>query len=510
MNGKLQPQHQQQTKPIKPTEGSIGTQRQQKITTPPSRARITQAPKFKYTTPQTIQPDDTGTLNHSQSQLLATPLNPTSHKNFNSCSTNPGLQPTQEGETNLHIPPEVSQALTDTNQSVALKKKKRSEKLTKQLVFGLAGLLSIYPYFMMIAEADIMDQIFANKNYNFFVLIPTYVSIPAALFTTKLFSECNIHMTTKVLLSLFLNIAFFGMVPAISLLLDGSKMQVYLLMLFSYFLCYIFSLMFQGYLMTVLSVYDSKWTALFVTTQALANIVVIGEKSLIVSLGVGFAIDFAVVWGTYVLLCAIMAFFFLKLTRTRFYQFSFTKVRASMREIQSAVKFVDSLKLIKDDVIGMLITMGGCFVIFPGIFFSFDASMRFSQQQYILFLNILAAFFDFIFRPFGNKKWTRSVVKCSAPVLVIVIIYVIYLYLTDQTQKNPDLVYLIFVLISFTVGRTSLSKSYYMIHSNQLATSDTKEGVGSIMINSLQLGMAIGNLSSNGILFLKSYLFKSA
>ena len=505
MNGK----NHQEREPIKPSEEA--RTKQKKASTTPSRPRITKSNKPNYKTPITRAPNDSDTLNRSQSHLLATPLIHSPQKHFNSCSTTPGLKQTQDEETNLHIAPEASQAaLTNTNKSVALKKSKRSETLTKQLVFGLAGLLSIYPYYMMIAEADIMDQIYPNKNYNFFVLIPTYVSIPAALFTTKLFSECNIHMTTKVLLSLLLNILFFGMVPVISLLMDGTTMQVYFLMLFCFFLSYIFNLMFQGYLLTVLSIYDSKWTTLFVTTQAIANIVVISEKSLVVSLNQGFVVDFVLVWGTYVLLCIIMAFFFLRLTRTRFYKFSFTKARASMRAMQSAVKFADSVKLVRNDIIGMLFSMAGCFIIFPGIFFSFDASPSFPQQQFILFLNILAAFFDFIFRPFGNKKWTRSAVKCTSPVLLVVIVYVIYLYLTDQAQNNPNLVFLIFGLISFTVGRTSLAKCYYTIHSSQMATSDTKEGVGAIMINALQLGVAIGNLSSNGILFMKSYLFKSA
>lgn len=46
------------------------------------------------------------------------------------------------------------------------------------VLFAVAGVISIYPEFVMLAQSGIMEEIFPQQEYSFVVLIPLYTSIP--------------------------------------------------------------------------------------------------------------------------------------------------------------------------------------------------------------------------------------------------------------------------------------------------------------------------------------------
>ena len=423
---------------------------------------------------------------------------------------------------------------------------KIANRLLKVLFSSLSGLISIYPYFVMVAEADIMSEIYFNKNYAFFVLIPIYSPIPVTLLLTKFISRYRISSAAKISLTLILRAASFTAIPVVSLYLDSSKYSVYYSMLGCYFLSNIFEMMFQGYVMSVLSVYDSKWTAMYVSVQAIANLVIVSQKGISTFAGFNFKLDFLMVWGTFLLMSALNLVFFWRLVSTTEYQKKFSHEYSQTRcsediserkkqgggsegveenpELEpiakeptnpqdlsqeltqpkkQSINYKKAFKAVKGDVLGVILMNTTYLLVFPGIVFSFKSDPIFPQQNYILYINTIIAVIDPLMRPFGIKKWARVVVKISGYLIVIADFVLIYFYFSNSIDKQKGLIYVVLVLMALIIARLSLSKSYFLIHSNQVADEETKEAIGSIMINAIQIGTALANIGSNGLLFLK-------
>ena len=404
----------------------------------------------------------------------------------------------------------------------------------------------------MVAEADIMSEIYFDKNYAFFVLIPIYSAIPFTLLLTKFISRFKISSAAKITLALILRGICFTAVPIVSLSLDSSKNSVYYSMLGFYFLSNVFEMMFQGYVMSVLSVYHSRWTAMYVTVQAMANLVIVSEKAISTFLGFNFHLDFLLIWGTFLILCALNLVFFWKLVRTTEYQRKFghehpktdsleeeelnvdqkgkgdnrqeiennigleaiteeQNNKSSRQDLsqqlnqpkKQSISYIEAFKAARSDVLGAILMNATYLLVFPGIIFSFKSDPLFPQQNYILYINTIIAVIDPLMRPFGIKKWARVVVNISAYLIVMADIVLIYFYFDDSVDKQKGLIYVVLLLMAFVIARSSLSKSYFLIHSNQVAEEETKEAIGSIMINAIQIGTALANIGSNGLLFLK-------
>lgn len=71
---------------------------------------------------------------------------------------------------------------------------------TLKAYFMLAGFFSLFPFFVMIAEADLIDSLYPGLNYGFYVIIPTYVAIPLGFFGQKLINKLS--MTAKFLFTI--------------------------------------------------------------------------------------------------------------------------------------------------------------------------------------------------------------------------------------------------------------------------------------------------------------------
>ena len=398
---------------------------------------------------------------------------------------------------------------------VAQKKKERKSRLEepnpcineavplKTIIFCLSGLISIYPKLLMIAETAIMEEIYPEQNYSFFVVIPTYICVPPAFLFSKILSSFKIHIMTKIYTTLFLSLAFFTAIPILSIITLSNQAQVvsnYLIMLFLFFVSYIFSVMNQSYFMTILSVYDPFYTNMYFLLAGVSNILIMVEKSISYTFGFNFQVDFVLIWGTYFVCNLALAYFLIPFARTMQFRSGF-RDQHSAEKINKGLNLKEAWRQVSSNFWGLIFSVGGCFLVFPGIYLSsFPNPAQYSQQKYILIINTLSAIFDLIPRPFAWRRYMGVVVKLSYFLLAISNAFVIYCFLFDFQKENRWAVYVVFASISFLISRTALCISYYNISATVKSDEETKEGVGVLMIMSIQLATALGNLLSNGLL----------
>lgn len=415
-------------------------------------------------------------------------------------------------------------------------KREKNYKL-KAALFIISGIISIYPKFLMVGESDTMEQLYPNKNYSFYVFIPTYISIPPAMILVKILAKVRFSMAAKLYSSVILSVLIFNFVPLIAIyfndgynvnnanngdnsLYSGVKEnrgngsysesdttpKSYFWMLFSFSLMHVFCLMYQSYFNAILSIYDSKWTGLYYTFQAVGNLIVMLEKSIAFALDFSPKNDLFLTFGTYSFFCFLTLALYYKLSHTEDYRTQFS--RKLVLTEQMKVDYTTAWKEIKSDGYGIFWTMFLTFLIFPGVLFSSMPPSLFSQKEYILYMNIIASIFDVTARPFAIKKFAKAIVKFSLYIMLVIAIYSLYSYFTDLYAEVEGTIYLNFVFMAFLFMRASISVSFFFINSNRKANEVTKEAIGSIMTNALHVGIAAGNLSSNLVLLIKEYYFE--
>lgn len=398
----------------------------------------------------------------------------------------------------------------------------------KFLLFISAGMISLYPKYIMMAESALMEEIFPREEYSFYILIPTYLAIPPSMWIIKLLSKTKMTVTTKLVISLILALILFLGCPYYALKekelyseeYETSEWNFYL-MLLSFFLMYIFCIIYQSYFTAVMSVYHPKWTNCYFIAMAGGNLFLMAQKTFAFYFNLSVFQDFFFIWGVYCVLVLFVIFLLLKISRTGFYKDNFhifdnETIFKEGEEIPEGyqkedrrrkVNYQQCWKVIKGDAIGILITMMLCFTIFPGMVFSSLPVSVMSAEKYILILNIIAAVFDFIMRPVAVKSYARALVMSSFYIGAIVALVTVYFFMVDFQVENEGVIYLNFVIVAFILSRTSVAINYFMINSNKKANNETMEGIASIMTNMTQFGVCFGNVLSNLFLLVKDEFF---
>lgn len=74
----------------------------------------------------------------------------------------------------------------------------------------LAGLISLLPMFMMLSEVHVFNKKFKKFNFDFFVLMPSYASIPYSLLGNRLLK--GLSLTTKIEINLIGSSSFMALI----------------------------------------------------------------------------------------------------------------------------------------------------------------------------------------------------------------------------------------------------------------------------------------------------------
>lgn len=117
-------------------------------------------------------------------------------------------------------------------------------------------------------------------------------------------------------------------------------------------------------------------------------------------------------------------------------------------------------------------------------------------SRYIVVLNTIAAFFDWFGRFFAFKPYSKAWVFMTFVLSICVDSFMIYFYFGDLNKVSEGLCFLCFPLAAYTLFRTALGITYFMIQANIKANDSNRDAIGAIMSNILQFGICCGNLIS--------------
>ena len=119
-----------------------------------------------------------------------------------------------------------------------------------------------------------------------------------------------------------------------------------------------------------------------------------------------------------------------------------------------------------------------------------------SISHFIVYLNLLAAIFDYLGRFFTFKKYTKAMVNISHVTHVLINIVIYWIYFSDFGAYKEGFSMLMFPFAAFSLFKTAMCIGHYMIQSGIKSTDRTRQAVGAIMSNLLVFGIFFGNITS--------------
>ena len=168
-------------------------------------------------------------------------------------------------------------------ESVAQSQEPEYSKITTEakLYFGFSGILSLYSSFLMIAQGDIMKKLYPSYNYGFYIIIPTYISIPLSLIVQRLLRSCG--MTFKHLLAVFSMMTFMTSIPLVIIFMENTLIT-FMTILALFTLGYMFNIVYLAFNLAILSNFNPKFSKVYFSYQALSNVTILILKTLLFSI----------------------------------------------------------------------------------------------------------------------------------------------------------------------------------------------------------------------------------
>lgn len=97
------------------------------------------------------------------------------------------------------------------------------DKTLKLFTFAFTGIFTGYFLAIPYLEADIIETIFENYNYSFYLLIPTFGNVPFSIYLTKILIKHEIDLKHRIILCIIFKIIFFWFFPFFAVGVKSSK-----------------------------------------------------------------------------------------------------------------------------------------------------------------------------------------------------------------------------------------------------------------------------------------------
>lgn len=365
---------------------------------------------------------------------------------------------------------------------------------------ALAGLYSLSGYYIMVGMADRFEELYPGRNYSFLVVAPQYIAIPICIMISTWIKR--IGMRIKIAVFTLLSLLVFFVVPILPLIMPNSNVSFFGF-LGVYLIYFMFTVLLEGNMVTSLALFDEKYTVSYFTFQPLFNIIFMGLKLGGFNLGFNLYHDFILSWTIFGIIG--IGFFISFILITKRAEFKAIERTQSMQQ-QYNPEIWATIRELKWEVTGIATTLFFTFLIFPGIFFTLFPASLMSRTEYINIINFIAAFGDFLGRPFGNFRFNKVLIWVYESSHLMIVAFMLICYLADLVSIYEGLIYTFFVMAGFSIFRTSLHISYFMTEANKKARYEHAETVGVVMTNFLYVGMTLGNLVSISFPYLRNVL----
>lgn len=378
-----------------------------------------------------------------------------------------------------------------------------NNRVALHLFAVISGLFSISGYFIMISQSYGFEVLFPGQGYSFLVIMPRYFAVILNIVLAKFLQKLS--LTSKIYGTLVGSILLFSSIPILIILFKGRSFGLWPI-LAAYLISESCFLLLQGYLIALFSMFPPKFTVIFFTCVPIANIVVMAIKWLSLRFSTSIGSDFLIIWSYFIISgLGVLALFSLVLKMKEIKEFT-AKENLESKSNKKEIKLVLTIKLIKWDMLTMFFTMFLTFLIYPGVVFSLYPASLFTQKEYIAIVNTIVAVFDVVGRPFGGMSFNRLTIPIQHVISLLIILLITIAYFTGLGAQYEGFCFVVFVLIAYLIFRTSIGISYSLISAGKKADPSNQEAIGMLMINTLMIGIATGNISSNIFSWIKSYL----
>lgn len=156
------------------------------------------------------------------------------------------------------------------------------------IFFFTAGLITLFPYYIMIAQSDVFTQLYPSYDYAAYSIVPSYANIPFALISLKFLS--NLRMKPAVRLCVVFQSVFISLVPLIAFWF-GDGLISFILLIGSNVVAFVFNNMLQSNLIAISSNFPPKYAGLYFSSFPISNIVLLTIKLVMNAAGVSNSVD---------------------------------------------------------------------------------------------------------------------------------------------------------------------------------------------------------------------------
>jgi len=391
-----------------------------------------------------------------------------------------------------------------------------SSKLILMWYFVSAGLVSLIGYFVMIAQSEQFEKFFPNQNYTFFIVLPQYLSIPISLTLSKVLQHIPLHtkisslIPTTFFLYLLIPLLPFFVLPMLSSMLASEQLAItvtFWLLILTYTMAYSCGQLLQSDFLASCQLFPPKYTVVFFTCLSLSNVILMIVKLALVEIEAQQALDFISMWTIMAIAYVSAGTAWRQVMKVKEVK-RLDKKEDSRKDIKGKgakeIKLWETGKVIGPELVQVFLTMLVTFVVFPGVIFGLPPVSIFSKKQYVSITNFLIAIIDVVGRPIGGYKFNRFLTKVFLVLGIVADIFLVTSYLLDWNAKYEGLCYTFMILALFLIFRTATSTTYLLVTAGGKANEENQEAIGIMMMNTLIFGIAVGNMISIPLPFIKN------
>ena len=138
-----------------------------------------------------------------------------------------------------------------------------------------------------------------------------------------------------------------------------------------YIICYSIHATYQALVLTILSIYDSRWTNYYYFFMPVSHGFIVSLKALNLAMGLKDKIDITVIWLAFVAVTIAALLLFLSLAKTAKYnqQFSAHQTEQSLKNTSHKISFKFAFRIVGKESAGIFLSFFIAFINYPGVFF---------------------------------------------------------------------------------------------------------------------------------------------
>ena len=129
--------------------------------------------------------------------------------------------------------------------------------------------------------------------------------------------------------------------------------------------------------------------------------------------------------------------------------------------------------------------------------------------MWTILLNLISGLADVLGKIFGLSFFKGFMAQISLPLMLTCDVFIIYLYISNTVIFSP-IANLILMTSFLAYFRTSATVLFNIVRGNKKSTRKNQVQIGVVLNNSILIGIALGNLSSNVLPILRGNMVKAA